>query len=97
MDSDDDGSVLVRQATIFQFFDVEGASRSICFGLSSVRDLISTHRNLFITPDYSQDPTQICSHCAEYLPVAANHFLWFSQGGGESADGLRLLRQVDPA
>lgn len=28
-----------------------------------VRDLIATHRELFITPEYSKDATQICSRC----------------------------------
>lgn len=42
-----------------------------------VRDLIATHRNLLITPDYSKDATQICSRCGPTpaFPLADPHLV----------------------
>ena len=42
---------------------------------SLVRDLIETHRNLLIIPEYSSDATQICSRCvpSSAFPLADPH------------------------
>jgi hypothetical protein len=47
-----------------------------------VHDLIATHRDLLVTPNYSQDATQVCPRCVatESFPLADPHLVLLSLG-----------------
>jgi hypothetical protein len=47
-----------------------------------VRDLIATHRDLLITPEYSQDATQVFPRCVatEAFPLADPHLVLLTLG-----------------